>query len=147
MVRTTPRPKKLRLSSSAIPRPNSSESSTTVAVSTMVKTSWERIDGSVKTVTKLPNQAKPNRSGRVAFQLSREMTSVIRKGSWVRKKTKMNAGSRGARRVQSFLTSQASAKVFLRGFSFLGRAACSAAAGAAVAVAMDRAFLDSEDGA
>src|SRR5215210_9475485 len=136
MVRTAPRPKKLRLSSSEIPRPSSSETPTTVTVSTMVKTSWERIDGSVKTVTKLLNQANPNRSGRVAFQLSVEMTSVIRNGSWVKKKTKMNAGSRGTRRLHPFLSSQRSRNGALGALAFFGRAAVSVATGAAVAVAM-----------
>ena len=87
-----------------------------------MKNSCERMPGSVKTVTKLPNQAKPNRSGRVAFQFSSEMTMVIRNGSWVRKKTKMNAGSSGARLDQPFLSSQRSRNGALGGLAFLRRA-------------------------
>ena len=49
MVRTTPRPRNARSSSSAIAKPSSKLTITTVAVSTMVKITDERSAGSVNT--------------------------------------------------------------------------------------------------
>jgi hypothetical protein len=63
IVRTTPRPRNLRSSSNAMPRPSSKLISTTAAVSRMVTRIASRVFASVSTRRKLSIPANPRSSG------------------------------------------------------------------------------------